>query len=742
MNKIVYLKKIIFFVLTFTVCATFCQTSEIDSLKTLLKEHQINDSIRVDLLNESSLAYQLVDIEKSFSLAKEAQLLADSLNYKYGKASSLTNIGHYYSALSDYEQTINYYQQALEISKQINDKVSIARCLNYIGVAYARQSNYPLTLDYFFKSLKIQEQINDKWGISASLNNIGVIYNYQGNYDLALEYFNKALTIKEELNDKRGIAKCYNNMGISYQKQNNSSLSLEYYQRSLKINREINNQTETANCLHNIGIIYLAQNRIPDAFVNLNESLKIHEEIKNLYGISSLKMNLSDAFLQQNNYSKALSYSLQSLEIAKEKGFLEIQKDNYWVLSKIYSGLNSYKKAYEAHVVYKELNDSIFNKENIEKITQLDFQYKYDKDKQASELEQQKKDAVYRVERKRQAFFRNALLAGFIFVLILSLLIYYNLVQKRTANKLLSEQKSNIEEKNFKLQEQYEEIQQLNEELQVSNEILSNQKEELELHRNNLEKLVKERTIDLEIAKEKAEESDRLKSAFLANISHEIRTPMNAIVGFSNMLNDSELSKEQINEFTSLINENADSLLRLIDDILDVAKIQSGQLEINRTEFNINNHLQRLSNIFSDKKNALEGKDIELKLSLGIYSSEYNINSDPLRIQQIFSNLLENAFKFTEKGYVEFGYKVNSDSNSILFFVKDTGIGLSEKQKESIFKRFTKIETTEKKIYRGTGLGLDICKNLVELLQGKIWVESEAGKGSTFYFTVPLSNKK
>jgi PAS domain S-box-containing protein len=282
--------------------------------------------------------------------------------------------------------------------------------------------------------------------------------------------------------------------------------------------------------------------------------------------------------------------------------------------------------------------------------------------------------------------------------------------------------------------------------LQKNEEIIS-QKEELENHRNHLENLVKERTHDLEIAKAKAEESDKLKSAFLANMSHEIRTPMNAIVGFTGLLNDQDLIETDKQELISHIVHNSDTLLHLIDDIIDIAKIEAGQLNINKKDCYINIILNELLETFTEKKKLHKKDNIELRFNPGVEDSNFIIFTDNIRIQQILLNLIDNALKFTEKGYIEFGYNLEKGTKnpSIIFYVKDTGIGLSKDQQSLIFSRFTKLENDKKKLYRGAGLGLAICKNIVHLLEGKIWIDSEINKGSTFYFSIPyieLSEKK
>ena len=274
---------------------------------------------------------------------------------------------------------------------------------------------------------------------------------------------------------------------------------------------------------------------------------------------------------------------------------------------------------------------------------------------------------------------------------------------------------------------------------QQQKEILS-QNTELEKHRHHLEKLIAERTHDLEIAKEKAEESDQLKSSFLANMSHEIRTPLNAIVGFSSLVTESDLSAIKKDEIAFHINHNSDTLIRLIDDIIDISKIESGQLKINKRECNIDEIFNLLFEIFNEKREDLSKNKIALKINNKLKKEDFIINTDPTRLQQVLSNLIDNALKFTEMGLVEYGCYFNTENiKELIFYVKDTGIGLSPDQQNKIFNRFNKIEhKNNDKLYRGTGLGLSISKNLVKLLGGKLWVKSEKDMGSVFYFTLPF----
>lgn len=241
-------------------------------------------------------------------------------------------------------------------------------------------------------------------------------------------------------------------------------------------------------------------------------------------------------------------------------------------------------------------------------------------------------------------------------------------------------------------------------------------------------------------AKEKAEESDRLKTAFLANMSHEIRTPMNGIIGFSNLLRNPGLSDEERNEFLNHITSCGNSLLNLIDDIIDISKIEAGQIKIRISESNINDIIDELKNSFEASKSKDNKENIQLITKKGLDYKASTVQTDPFRLKQIISNLIGNALKFTLQGSIEFGYEIRQ-KNTLQFYVRDTGIGIPKDKQAIIFERFGQVLDSHFFInQKGTGLGLAISSNLAKLLGGSMWVESELGHGSTFYFTIPYSH--
>ncbi len=241
---------------------------------------------------------------------------------------------------------------------------------------------------------------------------------------------------------------------------------------------------------------------------------------------------------------------------------------------------------------------------------------------------------------------------------------------------------------------------------------------------------------DLKIAKERAEESDRLKSAFLANMSHEIRTPMNGILGFADLLKEPDLTGDEQKQYVAIIEKSGQRMLNIINDLIDISKIEAGQMELIVSEANINEQIYFLYTFF---KPEAESKNIKLTYEKALSNSLANIITDRGKLYAILTNLLKNAIKFTSDGKIEFGYV--KKAYNIEFFVKDTGTGIAKDRQQAIFERFVQADLKISKPYEGAGLGLAITKAYIEMLGGEIWLNSDLGVGSTFYFTIPYHTK-
>ncbi|MBN1184468.1 MAG: PAS domain S-box protein [Bacteroidales bacterium] len=281
--------------------------------------------------------------------------------------------------------------------------------------------------------------------------------------------------------------------------------------------------------------------------------------------------------------------------------------------------------------------------------------------------------------------------------------------------------------------------QDITERKRIENKLLEQNKEyqilneKLERSISDLHKLNEELTL----AKEKAEESDRLKTAFLANMSHEIRTPMNGILGFAELLKKPQLEGPKMERYIDVIQRSGKRMLNIINDLIDISKIESGQMDVVFEDVNLRQNMEYLISFF---KPYAEERGLELKAEDKSITEDFIIRTDSTKLSQIMSNLINNAIKYTDKGKITFGYTL--ENNQVTFYVKDTGIGIHSAQMDIIFERFRQGELPDLKIVEGTGLGLYICKAYIELLGGEIWVESEKDKGSVFYFTLPFMQHK
>lgn len=533
------------------------QSIKADSLEILLKLHKPEDTIKVNLLNETASALFFNEKEKILKYAAQANELADKLNFRRGKIESLLLMGNVYrpsnphlgfdysqkalriaqeindkqgivkslnlegsayNALGKYNQAHESFKRALKISEDLNDQSLIAKCYTNIGTSFWLESNYSRSNEYLQKEIAIAEKLGDKAQIASCFHLLGIIVDYQGNSTLALEYQQKSLTIYEELNDKYNATSCYISIGIIYFAQNEYRKSLDhyqsalkialemkdkkltaicyinigevyqkqkdsqafkYYEKALKISQEISNKSMVVNTLHAIGDLYSAQDNYPKALEHYQNSFKIAKEINNNRNICSLESKIGLIYFKRKNYAAALEYSLKGLELAKKINLLPVQKDIHCQLAEIYAATHDYKNAFNHHKIFKQLDDSIFSEKNIKKIAELEYSYKFEKERQAIELEQQKKDAIYKVRKKQQETIVVSLTVCFILMSLLAVFQYRSSRFKQKTNLQLTTQKNEIEELNAEYKALNEELTQANEQLYVAKEMVEKSEEKL-----------------------------------------------------------------------------------------------------------------------------------------------------------------------------------------------------------------------------------------------------------------------
>jgi signal transduction histidine kinase/DNA-binding response OmpR family regulator len=720
------------------------QPHSIDSLKSLLSINNIHDTSRVVILNEIAYEYRYTDNEKLFEFANQAINLSDSLDYDMGRLESLNLLGLYFYTISDYQKALNLHEQALAISERINYAKGQSESHYYIGNIYREKGNYSKTLVHHNKALEIQKFIGDSSGIARIYNSIGIVYRIQGDYPKALEYCQKSLRIKKQIGDRYDLSTVYNNIGSIYYYQNNYPKALDYYNRSLKISEEINDEIAIVTSYNNIGILYFYQDEYEKALYFFKRALSIQEEIEDKTGKAISYINIGEIYVKQDKLDKAwdfyykglqlstrleiksvegwsnwglgvisskrkeiktaYNYAKKAYNIGKEIGEIELIQLSSEILSQVTAELGLYKEAYNLHKVYKKLSDSIQNEENTRKIIGLEYEYKY----QAEKEEQEKREALQLAKYQKQQFLTIIFIISSFLMVVLVFFIFRNYKRKQKDYKIISDQKEEIRRKNENLQHR-------NKEISHQNKKINQQKKQLQEQANKLSEL------------------DQIKSRFFTNISHEFRTPLTLIIGPLEQLL-TKIENTSIKSSLNLMLRNANKLLKLINQLLEISKIERGHIKLKLQRYNIVRETWYIIEMFSSLASE---KKIKLKFD---YNKESLVGYlDKEKYDKIIFNLLSNAFKHTNEGKIHVSLGETEDHKKIQLVVQDTGVGIKKEKLAYIFDRFYQADNSETEETAGTGIGLSLTNELVKLCNGEIKVYSEPGKGTTFTVVLPVS---
>ncbi len=628
----------------------------------------------------------------------EAALITSDDNCYLQIPKAYESIGLAYFSQNLFQSAIYKFEKAHEQYESLNDSTGVSRTLNRIGLCYYRLLRYEKAIDHFKQSLSIREKIGDKTLIASTLNNLANCFLAIKQHELAIDTYTRSYSLYKEMGDAKGQSFSLNNLGLIQMELGRNAQALEFFEKTLALKKSINDSSGVALTLGNIGVIQSLQGNYREALETYHRAANIYQEKQNNFGLAHVYSTIAEIELILNNPHRASSYLSKSKALAGDKDNtlylknLKIESDYNYTIGKIQE---SRDKLYE----YNKATEKIFNQMISERIAELTFMFENER----GEKEKQMLKVNLEVERLKiqnvKLFHLGLIFASFVLLLIAVFTVSVTI----------------------KVRKKNRQIQSMNEELNHINE--------------NLETLVQQRTADLKLALKKVEESDNFKSSFLANLSHEIRTPLNGILGFSKLLNDSNIPSETRKQYISIINKRGRNLLKIINDIINISQIDAGQVEITNSVFNLNQLLNDLYKIFNSDTYGSKKVNIELKTIRSLSDSKSYILADPNRLEQILVNLIDNAFKYTMSGSVEFGYYIDKNQ-TLLFFVRDTGIGIPDEERDLVFNRFYK--AGRKNSTSGTGLGLPICKGLVELIGGQIWFDSVPHQGTTFYFTIPF----
>lgn len=703
---------------------------------------------------------------------KAWQLYQQENNYT-GVAISSLKLGNTYKYTTNYDKALDYYFKALDIYQEYNIKPGQSKVYNHIGSLYILLNDYKEALHFLEKSLSYFTDYDDYIALSDLYFHLGETYRKINNSNKALEYYKLAKSIYDSVNlpTKSAYVELYMAKIFYGQKNYTSAISMAHEAREIFERTKFNQGLAEAH--NDLGKYYLlleedvkAEKHLLTAF-DLLKTNGPKDLLKDTY------LELSNLYQARNQYKKSLDYyklyqSVNDLTLTHQKAarVAELQakyestRKEQEIIQKNVEITENYRMIKKQKITLY-LSGFIFIIVLILSVV-IFYQYRVLRDKGKkierinAELDQRVKERTVALQLTQFSIEQAA--DPIFWVNHAGQFNYANNSACETLgytkDELLRKKITDIISK-FTLDDWNDFWEISKKEGSLVFEILFKRKGNItfpaELVLNYIKHEGQEYSFafvrdisdrkqkeeNLKKAKEKAEEADKLKSAFLANMSHEIRTPMNAIIGFSDMLIQEGFDNDERQEFANIIKSSGDTLLKLIDDIINISIIEAGQLKCNLKNFYLNQLLKEIHLSFQGEKQRLNKRNIDIKLKLEVPEDRIMIYTDKIRFQQILSNLLGNALKFTDNGYIEFGYSI-INKKELSVYVKDTGIGIPKDKLSVIFERFNKL-SNGKKLYSGTGLGLTISKRIVEQLGGKISVDSEPGKGSIFKFTSSYS---
>lgn len=576
-------------------------------------------------------------------------------------------------------KALNIYIEQKNIFKQCN-------VLNKLGINKRNIGEYSAALDNFYKILSIAEKPLCNLEIAYANNNIADIYSRLEKYDKALEFVDKALPLFQSVNNKFGIAYNYNLKGSIYESQKNWNQALNYYKLSLDLRLKTNDIAGAATSFIHIGDCCL-ELHLPDvALTYYKKGIEYYDKAGfSNYGQSYI--SLGKYYAAKRNYPKAIKYLNEAIVKAKlMKSPINIQKANE-VLHSVYFNLKDYKKAYEIQTLARKGDDTLKKSDYVKKITTLELNYTFEQQVKQKEIDALKKKAAYESHIYKQQLLSYSLIILLLGISIITFFVFRNYKYTAKTNRLLKDYNEEISRQKIAIQTQNEQLQELN----------------------------------------------ATKDKFFSIIAHDLKNPFYGILGMSELIVSSRQSNncEETISMVKLIRDSSQNAFNLLENLLEWSKAQTGRIEFNPEFFKFENLLTEVIKLL---ENLSDQKNISISYQV---ADNLQVFADKNMINTVLRNLITNAIKFTEKNG-----KINvfavQEIDEIKISVSDTGVGISEINKDKLFKISEKITSLGTQNEKGTGLGLFLCKEFVVKHGGKIWVESELGKGSNFMFTIPV----
>ena len=726
----------------------FGQNATIDSLETVLLELE-EDSNKVNTLLQLAYHYGEIEAQKTIDYSEQGRRLSKEIGFIKGEARSIRNIGLGYYRAGNYDTAITLSRRAIEIAENENLPRIKADALNTIGNTYYKKGEHDKAVQAYKEILPVYEQLDRQIDRAGTVSNIGSILSSQGNYPKAFEHFQEALTAFEELNHINGMANVQHNLANLYELQEDYEKALEYYLKTAENDSISGNKVGRASTLSNVANVYTQLGDSSLAIASYYQAIALFNESGASCSVNLPQARLGELYLYRGQTDSAYFYISTAYEASKRCKSNTSMVLSLTKLGKYYQTIGNNNKAkenfqkaydlanemtlkptiaetaeqlyllnrntgrYEEALKFLEIKDQIdkelFNESNTRKLTRLEAEYEFEKEKQGIEHAQELEIIQYNEKLERQRAIQLIVIIGLVIVSVSAVVISKLYLNKRKINKKLGLTNDEILEQNAEIQAQNEEITQQRDQLEERGRVVEAQK--LELLKKNEELLA----------------LDEEKNALIGIVAHDLKSPINQIRGMVNVakLSYDNLSPE-LREYLEQIEVSSTRSVEMIDRVLDINAIENRHLDLNMQRTKVTDVLDGTCQSI---KMMADQKDLTIHC---LYEGSYaEVNVDKNLLLEVFENLISNAIKFSEAGKNVFLDLEESDEH-VRIKVRDEGPGISEEDQKILFNKYQRLSAKPTAGEKSTGLGLAIVKRFVEEMEGRVWCESQLGQGATF----------
>lgn len=651
----------------------------IDSLEQELKK-DISDSLKIEIHLQLSQAFTYVDLVKSQHYIKEAVDLSEKKKWDWAKAKSYTQLSCYYTLLGDYSTALRYDNLALHSSVAAKDTVHISKAYNNVGNDYHDIGEYDEAYFYLTQSFTLARAVGDSLLMAISLHNVGRVFKELGQHSRALDYLKLSLKISKKINDIEAESYYYHEAGDLQLRSGDYDSALISLLHALKLAREQHLLALVPKTMARIASVYLQGDDYETPLAYYDSAYLLHQKTGNRFGLAEVELGRGKVFFETKEFSTAQQYVERSLAMAQGLNARLLAIQCYQNLYSIWEQKGEYDKALNYFKQYKALEDSLFSQEMQQKLYRDQIRFETEsRDFQIAALSQT--DARQKDALKREEFIRNILVVVFALSVILLVTVYRSGQRRKQINHLLLKHQEETERRS-------EELQRLN----------------------------------------------QVKDKFFSIISHDLRSPINALSGILDLMAKGALTQEDFEEQTRELRMRFNHTRTLLNNLLDWTLLQMDKLSLQPARI----YLQKIVDDNIQLLTSLNSKKIDLINEVPQKAVGF---ADSNTINLVIRNLMTNAIKFTNDGG-KVTISASEQEQTWLLKVHDNGIGIKPEVQKILFDKTSPYTTRGTANEKGTGLGLILCKEFIEKNNGRIWVESDEGKGSTFWFTIPKPGLK